>query len=328
MVHAIRLHTFGPAENLTYEEVPDPAPGAGQVRIAVRAAGVHLIDTMIRAGLTLGPFPQPRLPAIPGREVAGVVDEVGTGVDEGWLGRRVVAHLGEASGGYAELAVCAVEALQPVPEGLGEPAAVAMIGTGRTTMAIVDIAKIGADDVVVVLAAAGGIGSLLVQEARNVGAVVVGAAGGEAKTDLVRRQGATVAVDYTDPEWTKVVRDALGGRVPTVSLDGVGGSLGREALELLGPGGRLILFGMSSGAPTQLSAGDVLGRGLTVSGAIGPRIQSRPGGVRTLETEALARAASGAWVPVVGQTFPLSEAPAAHRAISDRATMGKTVLIP
>ena len=98
-MHAIRLHEFGPATNLTYEEVPDPEPGPGQVRIAVAAAGVHLIDTTIRSGAQAGAFPLPELPAIPGREVAGVVDALGAGVDEGWLGRRVVAHLGAASAG-------------------------------------------------------------------------------------------------------------------------------------------------------------------------------------------------------------------------------------
>ena len=103
-MHAIRLHEFGPAENLRYEEVVDPRPGARQVRIAVAAAGVHLIDTKLRAGAQMGPLPLPELPTIPGREVAGVIDALGIDVDEGWLGRRAVAHLGPASGGYADLA--------------------------------------------------------------------------------------------------------------------------------------------------------------------------------------------------------------------------------
>ena len=104
-MHAIRLHAFGPPENLRYERVDDPEPGPGQVRIAVAVAGVHLIDTAIRAGRRMGPMPLPELPEIPGREVAGSVDALGPGVDAAWLGRRVVAHLGPASGGYAELAV-------------------------------------------------------------------------------------------------------------------------------------------------------------------------------------------------------------------------------
>src|SRR5689334_23278959 len=112
---AIRQYEFGPAEKLVFEEVPAPVPGVGQVRVAVAAAGVHLVDTVIRQGVVGGPFPLPRLPMTPGREVAGVVDVVGAGMGSEWLGRRVVAHLGQASGGYAELAVARAESLHEVP---------------------------------------------------------------------------------------------------------------------------------------------------------------------------------------------------------------------
>jgi NADPH2:quinone reductase len=326
-MRAIRLHEFGPADNLRYEEVADPQPGDGQVRIAVAASGVHLIDTQIRAGVQDGPWtPLPELPAIPGREVAGVVDAVGAGV-EGWLGRRAVAHLGIASGGYAELAVRDVAAVHALPDGLADDAAVAMIGTGRTTMAILEIADIGPDDVVLVTAAAGGIGSLAVQAARNAGATVVGVAGGEAKVARVRELGADVAVDYTDGDWSQVVRDAVGAAEVTVALDGVGGPAGRSALELLGPGGRLVLFGFSSGAAAPLSAGDLIARGITASAAIGPRILRRPGGMRELEARALAAATSGELVPVV-QRFDLARAAEAHAALETRATSGKVVLVP
>ena len=142
VMHAIRLHAFGPAENLRYEQVDDPRPGPGQARIAVAAAGVHLIDTVLREGRAMGPLPLPELPTIPGREVAGVVDAVGPGVDEQWLGRRVVAHLGPASGGYAELAVRDTDALHAVPDGVADDAAVAMIGTGRTALAVLEVAQL------------------------------------------------------------------------------------------------------------------------------------------------------------------------------------------
>lgn len=162
------------------------------------AAGVHLIDTSLRAGRPIGPLPLPDLPAIPGREVAGAVDALGEGVEPSWLGARVVAHLGPASGGYATRAVCDVERLHVIPEGFSDAAAVTMIGTGRTTMAILDRARITADDVVVVTAAAGGIGSLLVQAARNAGATVVAAVGGPLKVAHARAQGADIVVDYDE----------------------------------------------------------------------------------------------------------------------------------
>jgi NADPH2:quinone reductase len=298
------------------------------VRIAVAAAGVHLIDTGIRAGRRLGPLPLPDLPAIPGREVSGVVDALGSGIEEGWLGRRVVAHLGPASGGYAELAVVSAEALQPVPDGLSHEVAVAMIGTGRTTIGILDVAELTADDVVLVTAAAGGIGSLLVQAGRSAGATVVGLAGGPAKVDRVRRLGADLAVDYTEPGWEERVRDGLDGREATVALDGVGGDAGRTALELLGAGGRIFFFGNASGELTRLSTGDLFTRGLTASAAIGARILRRPGGMRQLEERALVEAAAGRLVPLVDKPFPLAEAAAAHVALESRATMGKVVLVP
>jgi NADPH:quinone reductase len=326
-MHAIRLHAFGPPENLRYERVDDPRPGPGQARIAVAAAGVHLIDTVLREGRPMGPLALPDLPTIPGREVAGTVDAVGPEVDERWLGRRVVAHLGPASGGYAELAVREAEALHALPDGLADDAAVAMIGTGRTALAILEVARPTADDVVLVTAAAGGLGSLLVQAARNAGATVVGIAGGPAKVDRVRQLGADVAVDYAAAGWSDAVRAALDGRDVTVALDGVGGAIGRGALELLGVGGRLILFGAASGEQIELSVGDLYSRGLTVSAAIGARIAQRPGGLRALEEQALAAAADGRLLPLV-QRFALAQAAAAHTAIQARGTVGKTVLVP
>lgn len=327
-MHAIRQYEFGPASTLRFEEVDDPRPGDGQVRIAVTASGVHLLDTKIRAGEQAGPFPPPQLPMTPGREVAGVVDEIGPGVDESWLGKRVVAHLGQASGGYAELAVREVTALHEVPDGLADEAAVAMIGTGRTTMGILEGARLTGEDVVLVTAAAGGIGSLLVQAGRHAGAVVVGVAGGPAKVSQVRSNGASIAVDYTRPDWADEVRAALSGRAVTVVLDGVGGEHGRTALELLEPGGRLLLFGWSAGEPVRLNAVDVVGRGITVAPAVGPKLLNRPGGLRELEARAIASAASGELAPVVSAGFPLAKAADAHAALEGRGTVGKVILKP
>ena len=161
------------------------------------------------------------------------------------------------------------------------------------------------------------------QAARNAGAVVAGVAGGAAKVERVRALGADVAVDYSQPGWPERVRAELGEREPSVVLDGVGGELGRDALGLLGPGGRLLLFGMASGSPTEVTTRDLMRGGLTVTWAL-----RRRGNVRELETRALAEAAAGRLVPHVGSRFPLAEAAAAHAAIEARATEGKTVLVP
>ncbi|WP_030342012.1 zinc-binding dehydrogenase [Streptomyces sp. NRRL S-1022] len=323
-MHAVRLHAFGPAENLIHEEVPDPVPGPGQVRIAVAAAGVHLLDAALREGHR-GPLPElPALPTVPGREVAGVVDALGDGVDALWLGRRVVAHLGLVPGGYAELAVTEVERLHDIPENLDPAAAVAMIGTGRTALGIAQFAEPGPDDVVVVPAAAGGIGTLLVQHAGNAGATVIGLAGGPEKTARVRANGAGLAVDYTDPGWPAEVRAHLGGRPATLVYDGVGGQVAREAVALLGPGGRHLVFGWSA-------EGIADGRGYAVEGlsesVLGPAMLRKAGGLRALELRALAEAAQGRLRPAVTR-FPLAGAATAHRALEGRTTIGKVVLEP
>jgi len=326
-MHAIRLHTFGPPENLRYEEVTDPAPGPGQVRVAVAAAGVHLLDTALREGEP-GPFPEPpALPTVPGREVAGVVESLGEGVARLWLGKRVVAHLGFAPGGYAELAVTDVDRVHEIPENLDFAEAVAMIGTGRTAMGIVQFAELGPDAVVVIPAAAGGIGTLLVQYAKNTGATTIGLAGGPGKTARVQAGGADLAVDYTDPEWPEKVRAHLGGRPATLVLDGVGGDIARRAVGLLGPGGRHLVFGWSAegirgGAPYLVEG--------VSERVLGPVMMRKTGGphpVQTLELRALAEAAAGRLSPVV-QRFPLAEAAAAHHALQTRATIGKVVLEP
>lgn len=324
-MHAIRQYEFGPPEALRYEEVEDPVPDAGQVGIAVEVGGVHLVDTMIRRGATGGPYALPELPMVPGREVGGVVAAVGPGADAGWLGRRVAAHLGSASGGYAEQAVAPVQSLHAVPDGLDTAGAVAMIGTGRTAVGVLDTAALQAEDVVIVTASAGGLGSLFVQASLRAGAVVVALAGGAAKLDRVRRLGATVAVDYLAPAWPRRVRDALGGRRPTVLLDGVGGEIGTAAAGLLDGGGRLVRFGQASGEPADTA--DAAARGVVVSWGIGPALAGRPGGLRELQQRALADAAAGRWTAAL-QPFPLAAAAQAHAALESRSTTGKVVLLP
>ncbi|MGW0330472.1 zinc-binding dehydrogenase [Streptomyces sp. NPDC003011] len=326
-MHAIRLHAFGPAENLAYERAEDPVPGPGQVRIAVEAAGVHLLDAALREGMR-GPLPEPPvLPTIPGREVAGTVESLGDGVAGRWLGRRVVAHLGFAPGGYAELAVVDVERVHETPDSLDSAQAVAMIGTGRTAMGILQFAALGPDAVAVIPAAAGGIGTLLVQYARNAGATVVGLAGGPGKTARVRANGADLAVDYTDPAWPETVRAYLGGRSATVVFDGVGGDIARETVALLGPGGRHIVFGWSGEGLKDGTPHLVDGVSEQVLGPVMMRKAGGPHPVRTLELRALTEAAAGRLTPAV-QRFPLAGAAAAHRALETRGTTGKVVLEP
>lgn len=307
---AIRQYEFGGPDTLRYEDGPDPSPGPDEVLIRVAACGVHLIDASLRAGVQPGP-PLPTLPCTPGREVAGVVDSPGP-----WSGRRVVAHLGPAGGGYAALAVAPVAALHEVPPTLSFPAAVALVGTGRTAVAILEDAALVPSDVVLIPGAAGGLGTLLTQAAHEAGAMVVGLAGGPVKAAQV---SADLVIDYTSPGWEARVPDA------TVLLDGTGGAIGRALFEKVRPGGRAVLFGWSSGAPFEFSVWDLYRLGVSVSCTIGARMSAR--GLSALAASALALGAAGTWTPLT-TTFPLSDAAGAHRAMEARTTVGKTVLLP
>lgn len=325
-MRAVVLHEFGPAENLTYETVPDPVAGPGQVRIAVRAAGVHFVETVMRRGAAsdMAP-PLPQLPSVFGGEAAGVVDAVGPDVDPAWLGRSVVTPRSEP-GGYAELTVADLAQLHEVPEGLGYESAVTMVMTGATTMGLLDAAQLTSDDVVLVTSAAGGIGRLVVQYAMSVGAVVVGAAGGPDKVEAIGELGADLAVDYNEPGWADRVRERLDGREVTVVLDGVGGEKSAAAFGLIGRGGRYVIIGWSSQEGFEPDAGVVEARGISVTNAL-LRMLAHPEDGPDQERRALEAAAKGELVPAV-QTFPLAEAARAHAAMERRETTGKVVLVP
>ncbi|WP_338712144.1 zinc-binding dehydrogenase [Streptomyces virginiae] len=330
-MNAVRLHAFGAAENLTYERTARPTPAVGQVGIAVAAAGVHLLDTSLRRGVEGPPAPLPELPTVPGREVAGTVDALGPGTDPAWLGRDVVVHLGFAPGGYAEYAVADAHRLHPVPDGLDPAQAVAMIGTGRTTLGILQFTDLGPGSVALVPAAAGGIGTLLVQYAKNAGATVIALAGGPAKAARAAANGADLALDHTDPAWPEAVRAHHPGGA-TVLFDSVGGDTARTALGLLAPGAQHLVFGWSGGPLdlTDTERADLTARGITTQGVLGPVMLQRAGGddpLRLLETRALAEAAAGRLRPALTR-YPLAEAATAHRDLENRATTGKVVLEP
>ncbi len=187
-------------------------------------------------------------------------------------------------------------------------------------MLLVDAAELRPGDRVLVEAAGGGVGTLLVQLAAAAGARVVAAAGSPRKLDIARDLGAAVTVDYRDPQWPSRVRDSVGGL--DVVFDGVGGAIGSTAFELLGRGGRMVSFGFASGSPTGISPEAVASRGVTMLGVPRPS----PAEARRFTADALEAAVAGRLRPVIGQRFPLAEAAAAHAAIESRNTIGKTLL--
>jgi NADPH:quinone reductase len=316
-VRAVLISEFGPPEVLVAGDVPDPVAVAGQALIDVEIANITFVETQLRAGKAPHPSMAPRLPVIPGNGVGGVVAEVGDGVDATLVGTRVITSTG-GSGGYAERVAVDAAGVIPVPEGVGLPEAVALLADGRTAMSLMLTAEVRPNERVLVEAAAGGVGSLLVQLSAGAGARVVAAAGGERKLRVARELGADEAVDYTQPAWTERVRDGV-----DVVFDGVGGAVGRAAFELVRPGGRFSSFGLASGAFTDIPEADAARREVTV--IRGMRLD--PERLRELSRAALAEAEAGRLRPLIGQTFPLERAAAAHAAIEARATVGKTLLL-
>ncbi|HEV8650791.1 MAG TPA: zinc-binding dehydrogenase [Actinomycetes bacterium] len=316
-MRAVWLREFGGPEVLVAADAPDPVAGPGQALIEVAFANITFVETQFRAS-GVGPF-KAVLPMILGNGVGGVVTSVGAGADEGLVGKRVVSSTG-GSGGYAERAAVDAGGLVEVPDGVELDSAVALLADGRTATLLVRAVGLRGGERVLVEAAAGGVGTLLVQLARAAGARVVAAAGGARKVELARDLGADVVVDYREPGWTQRVREAVGG--VDVVFDGVGGAIGRSAFELLDRGGRMLSFGLASGQWADISDEAAADRGVTVVRGL----PATPEELRAFTESALAEAAAGRLRPVIGQRFPLDRAADAHAAIQSRATVGKTLL--
>ena len=321
-MRAISVARFGWPEVLVPIEAPAPVAGPGELVVAASASDVMFVDTMIRSGRGVSFFPI-RPPYVPGSGVGGQVISVGDGVDDGWLGRSVIAHTGGA-GGYAERAGVSIEDTVAIPDGLDPLLAVAIIHDGPTALRVARLVDVRAGERVLVLGAAGGMGILLVQLLRARGARVIGAARGEAKVEAVGEAGADVVVDYGQPGWTSSVLDATDGSGPTVVLDGVGGQLGLDAYGIIADGGRFSAHGAPSGAFSAIDPADASRRKLTVTGL--RDLQVRPGERADLARQLLPDVVAGRIRPFVGQTFPLVEAARAHALMEAREAIAKTVL--
>jgi NADPH2:quinone reductase len=310
-MRAVWLREFGGPEVLVPGDAPDPVPGPGQVLVEVAFANTTFVETQFRAG-GRGPF-RASPPLIPGNGVGGVISAVGAGVDPRLAGQRVVTSTG-GSGGYAERVAVDAAGVFRVPAELSLDAAVALLADGRTATGLVRATGVAPGDRVLVEAAAGGVGGLLVQLAKTAGASVIGAAGGPAK--VARVVGADSVVDYSQAEWTSSV-----GPVDVV-FDGVGGAIGTAAFALLRRGGRMAMYGLAGGTWAEVSEEDAAARGVSLVRSFGG-----PAEMRAFTESALAEAAAGRLVPVIGQRFPLEKAADAHAAIESRATVGKTLLV-
>ncbi|HYZ34860.1 MAG TPA: quinone oxidoreductase [Crenalkalicoccus sp.] len=323
MNHAIRLHEPGGPEKLVWEEVPRPEPKAGEALVRQEAVGLNYIDVYFRTGL----YKAPSLPVTIGMEGAGVVEAVGEGVTNVRPGDRV-AYAG-ALGAYAEARAVNAERLVRLPPGIEPQTAAAMMLQGMTAQFLIRRTyRVQKGDTILLHAAAGGVGLILVQWAKHLGATVIGIVSTREKAELIRAHGADHALLTTDPIPQRV-KEITGGAMVPVVYDSVGRDTFLTSLDSLRPLGLMVSFGNASG-PVSLPD-------LGVLAAKGSLYLTRPTlNTYTAKREDLEQSAaelfdvvqSGAVKIRVNQTYPLKDAAEAHRALESRKTTGSTVLLP
>ncbi|MBF6164889.1 zinc-binding dehydrogenase [Streptomyces gardneri] len=329
-MRVVQAVEFGGPEVLVVRELPDPVAGPGEVVVDVAAADVMFLDTRLRSGWGTDFFAiEP--PYVPGGAIAGVVSSVGPDVDPAWVGKRVSTPTAASGiggglpiGGYAEKALAKVDTLVTVPEELTAAQAVALAHDGRTALAVFDRATVRPGEWVLITAAGGGLGILLIQLARAAGANVVAAARGATKLELAQRLGATAVVDYSAPDWAAKARAATGGDGAHVVLDGAGGALGEAALTAVADGGRFLGYGAAAGEFATLDQEAAQARGINVYGLFD--ITGAETDWQALARRAQEEVAAGRLEVVIGQTFPLDRADQAHAAIESRTAVGRTLL--
>lgn len=343
-MRAVVITKHGGPEVLRVEERPEPPVGPGEVRVAVRAAGINFADTMARAGV----YPDaPSPPSVVGYEVAGEVESVGDGVEDFKPGDRVFA--GTRFGGYAELVSVPVNQVYPLPKKLSfEQGAAVPVNYATAYAALVIMGGLRADERALIHAAAGGVGIAGTQIAKTVGAEIFGTSSGS-KHDAIREQGVDHAIDYRNQDFEAEVMRITGDEGVDVAIDAVGPSSFRKSYRSLRPGGRLVMYGASevqTGETRDLRA--VLKSLAKMPTATMPwwksmAVMNENKGVFGLnmlawwdKEKSLDRALEplraglekGELVPVVAEAFPFDRAPEAHRFIAERRNVGKVVLVP
>ncbi|MGM0617387.1 MAG: quinone oxidoreductase family protein [Actinomycetota bacterium] len=316
-MRAIRITEFGGPEVLTFvDDEPEPKPGPGMELLEIDAAGINYADTHQAEDTYLAPT---SLPMIPGAEAVGRLAD----------GRRVVALVG--GGGYAERAAVAPAVAFDVPDELSDGAALALILQGTTAWHLLHTsARIAEGESVVVFAAAGGVGSLAVQLARRLGAGrIIAAASSADKRDLALQLGADVAIDARSEDLKGAIEEANGGKVDIV-LEMAGGTTTDQSIAALAPFGRCVVYGMASReAPSLVDPRQLLSRSRGVIGFwLTHAVRDPERYLAGPMQELFALTTAGQLQPVVGGTYPLSEAAQAHRDLRERRTVGKLVLDP
>jgi len=322
-MRAIVVDRLGSPDVLVLREAPEPSPGPGDVLVRLHAIGVNFAETERRRGT----YDPPPLPWIPGREGAGVVEALGPGTDPTWQGARVAFWTSAVSTAtYAEAAAVPVEALFRLPDDLSFELGAALPLQGLTAYGLACFAApLHERQVVLVHAAAGGVGSLLAQLARLRGARVLGTVSSSAKVERVQELWAEPFL--YGPRLVEEILATTGRRGVDVVFDSIGRDTQEASLAMLAPYGRLVFFGEASGPPQPVAVETLYERSLSV-GAFGLDLQVKPERWTRARQELLEGVRSGALRLFVHEVLPLGEAAEAHRCLEERRNLGKVVLRP
>jgi NADPH2:quinone reductase len=321
MPHAIRFYKPGGPEVMVWEEIHVGSPGPGEARIRQTAVGLNFIDVYHRTGL----YPLP-LPSGLGGEGAGIVEEIGTGVTDLKPGDRV-AYGSAPVRAYAQMRLIPADRLLKLPKGIDDHTAAAMMLKGLTVQYLIrQTYRVKQGDTILLHAAAGGVGSILSQWAKHLGATVIGTVGSDEKAELARANGCDHVIVYTREDFVKRVEDITGGRKVPVVYDSVGKDTFMKSLDCCAPLGLVALFGQSSGSVEPLNLGVLASKGsLYVTRPTLNTYGAKRENLATMAQELCDVVESGAVKITVNQTYPLKDAARAHADLAARKTTGSTV---
>lgn len=324
MTHAIRIHRNGGPEVFSWDEIQVGDPGPGEVRIQQSAIGLNYIDVYFRTGL----YPSANFPAVLGQEAAGVVEAVGAGVTQWQEGDRVAYPM--CPGAYAQARLIAADKLLKLPDNIADQTAAAMMLKGLTAHYLLHRTyAVKAGDPILVYAAAGGVGQILTQWAKRLGAVVIGCVGSAAKGELAKAAGADHIINYSSENIAERARELTGGEGVAAAYDSIGKATFEASLDALRPFGVLASYGNATGPVDPFSP--------AILAPKGSLYVTRPTLATHISTRALLEEGAERLFEVVGrgevqihlnQTYSLQDVAQAHRDLEARKTTGSTVLLP
>jgi NADPH2:quinone reductase len=325
MSKAIRIHETGGAEVLRWEEVEVGEPGPGQIRLRQTAVGLNYIDVYHRNGL----YPVPSLPSGIGLEAAAVVEAVGAKVDGLKIGDRV-AYAGGPLGAYAQVRLMPAERVAVLPDAVSDEQAAAMMLQGMTAQYLLRRTyRVQPGNVVLIHAAAGGVGLIACQWAKHLGAVVIGTVGSDEKANLARANGCDQTIVYSREDFVARVREITDGRGVAVVYDSVGASTFMGSLDCLRPMGMMVSFGNASGPVPSFEPSILAAKGsLFLTRPTLMTYTADPSDLQKTATELFEVVRSGAVRIHVNRTYALADAAMAHHDLEARRTTGSSVLIP